>query len=182
MDICEYLEWRQAFLAKPIGTSLNTPRGKCIVGKSFTIDSPVRPNYHLKNRELEDAEYNLIYHGQDMSKEWKDKLYGDDDALYEAYKSLNIASLLTNGKRRMSRKNIIFNKECCLCYWQLHGDWLTVISRSWDIQRAGMSDLIIVNRAAIDLGCKFFRIVTLCNHVYEDREHIARRNDENIRL
>ena len=177
MDIGEYLEWRQAFLQKPIGTPLNTPRGKCIVGKSFTIDSLVRDNYHMKNRELEDAEYNLIYHGQDMSKEWKDKLYGDDNELYKAYKSLNISSLLTNGKRRMSRKNIIFNKECCLCYWQLHGDCLTVISRSWDIQRAGISDLILVNRIAKDLGCKFFRIVTLCNHVYEDREHIARRTN-----
>ena len=131
----------------------------------------------MQNRDLEDAEFNLIFHGQDMTPEWRDKLYGNDDDLYNAYKSLHVETLATNGKRRLSRKNIIFNKECCLCYWQLHGQELTVISRSWDIQRAGLSDLILVNRAAQMLGCKMFRIVTLCNHVYEDRNTIARRHD-----
>jgi hypothetical protein len=177
MDIAEYREWRRAFLANPVGTPLDTPRGKCIVGRDFTIHALVRHGWHMQNRDLEDAEFNLIFHGQDMSPEWRDKLYGNDDDLYNAYKSLHVETLATNGKRRASRKNIIFNKECCLCYWQLHGQELTVISRSWDIQRAGLSDLILVNRAAQMLGCKMFRIVTLCNHVYEDRNTIARRHD-----
>lgn len=177
MDICEYLEWRQAFLAKPTGHHLNTPRGGCIVGRDFTIHSVTRPDWHLKNRELEDAEFNLMMYGQDPTPEWKEKLYGDDAPLYLAYKGLHLESLTKNGKRRLSRKNIIFNKECCLCYWQLHGDELTVISRSWDIQRAGLSDLILVNRIALELGCKTFRLVTLCNHVYDNRDTIARRQD-----
>lgn len=179
MDLSEYLEWRQAFLLGPVGRPLNTPRGKCIVGKSFTLDWTVRPNWHLRNRELEEAEFNLIYYGKDMSPEWKEKLYGDDDELYEAYKTLHVGSLINNGKRRMSRKNIVFNKDCCLCYWQLHGDTLTVISRSLDVQRAGISDLVIINRAAKLLDCKDVHLVTLCNHVYKNRDTIARRTNEN---
>lgn len=178
MDIAEYLEWRRAFLTNPIGRPLDTPRGKCIVGRDFTIDALVRHGWHMKNKDLEDAEFNLIFYGKDMLPDWRAKLYGNDDELYEAYKSLHIETLATNGKRRLSRKNIIFNKECCLCYWQLHGTNLTVISRSWDIQRAGLSDLILVNRAAQMLGCKTFKLVTLCNHVYENRDVIARRMDE----
>lgn len=179
MDICEYLEWRQAFLQSPVGRPLNTPRGKCIVGKSFTLNWKARPDWHMKNRELEDAEFNLIYHGEDMNSDWKEKLYGNDEPLYQAYKSLHVETLLTNGKRRLSRKNIIFNKECCLCYWQLHGDELTVISRSLDVQRAGLSDLVIVNRIAVELGCSSCQLVTLNNHVYLDRDNIARRTNEN---
>lgn len=179
MDLCEYLEWRQAFLTRPIGRPLNTPRGRCIVGKSFTLNWRTNPNWHMRNRDIEDAEFNLIFHGQDMSSEMKEKLYGNDEQLYQAYKSLNIHSLLTNGKRRMSRKNIIFNKECCLCYWQLHGDELTVISRSLDVQRAGISDLVVINRCAHDLGCKNVQLVTLNNHVYDNRDEIARRTNEN---
>ena len=179
MDICEYLEWRQAFLQKPIGRPLNTPRGKCIVGKSFTLYWTARRDWHLRNRELEDAEFNLIFNGQDMSPEWKERLYGNDQLLYEAYKSLHISTLATNGKRRMSRKNIIFNRECCLCYWQLHGDELTVISRSLDVQRAGLSDVVIINRIAVELGCRNIQLVTLNNHVYENRDTIARRTNEN---
>lgn len=175
MNIHEYLEWRNKFLTAPIGRPLKTPRGNCIVGESFTIENEVIPDWHLRNRQLEDAEYTLIMFGQDMSPDWKERLYGNDTELYNAYKSLNIHSLITNGKRRMSRKNIIFNRECCLCYWQLHGDTLTVISRSLDVQRAGVSDMVIVNRAAIELGCKQFKVVTLCNHVYENRDVIARR-------
>lgn len=175
MDLCEYLEWRQEFLSNPVGRPLQTPRGSCVVGKSFTLDWTVRADWHLRNKQLEDAEFELIYHGKDMDPFWKDRLYGDDEELYQAYKSLHIATLLSNGKRRLSRKNIIFNKECCLCYWQLHGDQLTVISRSLDIQRAGLSDLVVVNRIAQNLGCKNVQLITLCNHVYDNRDEIARR-------
>lgn len=175
MNIHEYLEWRNKFLTAPIGRLLSTPRGNCTVGESFTVEDAVRPDWHLKNKELEDSEYNLIFKGQDMTPDWRAKLYGNDDDLYNAYKSLHIETLLTNGKRRLSRKNIIFNRECCLCYWQLHGDTLTVISRSLDVQRAGISDMVIINRAAIELGCNRFKVVTLCNHVYENRDVIARR-------
>lgn len=175
MNIQEYKEWRTSWLKKPTGPKLNTPRGKCTVGMNFEIYDKVRFDLHLKDRELEDAEFNLMFHGIDQSPEMKAKLYGDDEPLYRAYKSLNIHSLVTNGKRRMSRKNIIYNRECCLCFWHLHGDTLTVVSRSWDIQRAGLSDLVIINRAAIELNCTKFRIITMCNHVYDNRETIARR-------
>lgn len=175
MNLTEYTKWRQAFLNSPVGHPLSSPRGNCIVGESFTIENEVVPGWHLKNKDLEDAEYNLIMFGQDMTPEWRERLYGNDDELYEAYKSLNVISLIKNGKRRLSRKNIIFNKECCLCYWQLHGDTLTVISRSLDVQRAGLSDIVIINRAAIELGCTNFKIITLCNHVYENRDVVARR-------
>lgn len=179
MNIENYLDWRQAFLKLPIGDDLSTPRGDCIVSDRIIIQDNVKPNWHLKNRKLEDAEFKLMFYGADMDKAMKDKLYGNDEELYQAYKSLNISSLVTNGKRRLSRKNIIFNKECCLCYWQLHGDMLTVISRSWDIQRAGLSDLVIINRIAQLLDCKRIYVIGLCNHVYKDRENIARRHDEN---
>lgn len=179
MNIENYLDWRQAFLKLPIGDDLSTPRGDCIVSDRIIIQDNVKPDWHLKNRALEDAEFKLMFYGADMDKTMKDKLYGNDEELYQAYKSLNISSLVTNGKRRLSRKNIIFNKECCLCYWQLHGDMLTVISRSWDIQRAGLSDLVIINRIAQLLDCKRIYVIGLCNHVYKDRENIARRHDEN---
>lgn len=178
MDIAEYLEWRRGFMANPIGQELNSSRGKCIVGRDLTIDALVRHGWHMQNRELEDAEFNLIFHGQDMSPEWRQRLYENDDILYDAYKSLRIDQFL-KCERRTSRKNIIFNRECCLCYWQLRGNNLTVISRSWDIQRAGISDLIIVNRIAGELGCKSFTIITLNNHIYENRDVIARRQDAN---
>ena len=92
MDLCEYLEWRQEFLSNPVGRPLQTPRGSCVVGKSFTLDWVVRDNWHLRNRQLEDAEFELIYHGKDMDPYWKDRLYGDDEELYQAYKSLRIAT------------------------------------------------------------------------------------------
>ena len=177
MTIEEYLVWRKNFLALPLGKKLETPRGECIVGDSLFIEDDVRPNWHLKNRELEDAEFRLIMYSEDMSPEMHEKLYANDDKLYAAYKSLNLISLITNGKRRQSRKNIIQNSECCLTYWQLHDDTLTVISRSWDIQRAGLSDLVIANRVACVLNCARIRFVSLCSHVYTDRENIARRQD-----
>lgn len=176
-NIDSYLAWRKDVLYLPVGELLDTPRGECTVAEDFVIIDDVCPGLHMNNRELEDAEYNLIMHGTDQTPEWKKALYHNDDELYQAYKSLNIASLATNGKRRDSRKNIIFNAECCLCYWQLRGDTLRVISRSWDLQRAGFSDLVIVNRAAHELGCKKIMILSLCGHVYTDREHIARRKD-----
>lgn len=176
MTLLEYMAWRDRFLSghEP-GRLLNTPRGECLVGEQFMINCEVLDDWHLKNRELEDAEFNLIYFGGDMEPEWKEKLYGDDSDLYLAYKSLNLRTLKTNGKRRNSRKNIYFNKECCLCYWQLHGTELYVVSRSLDLQRAGKSDLVLINRVAKELGCKKWTLVCLCPHVYTDREHIARR-------
>lgn len=176
-----YLKWREKVLAKPVGTSLDTPRGRCTVLDSFILEMPVE-DWHLKNRALEDEEFNLMFMGEDQSILWRSKLYGDDDDLYKAYKSLHVAMLTRNGKRLMSRKNIIFNKECCLTWWQLHGDMLTVISRSLDIQRAGISDPVIINRAAQELGCKRWRLISLCTHVYDNRDTIARRNDANTHI
>ena len=116
MNLKQYIEWREEFLNTPKGRLLMSPRGECIVGEQLMIANETLDDYHLKNRELEDAEYELIFYGKDMSDEWKSRLYGDDDDLYNAYKSLNVHSLVNNGKRRLSRKNIIFNKACCLCY------------------------------------------------------------------
>lgn len=185
-DIDTYKVWRKQWLADTSGVPLDTPRGPCIVGPRLHICDTVQHDWHMKDRAIEDAEFNLIYIGQDMDKVMKDKLYGDDEKLYQAYKSLNIVRLgirvATKEKRAESRKNIIFNKECCLAYWQLHRDMLTVISRSWDIQRAGISDLVIVNRIAEALHCNQFELISLCTHAYCDRNHIARRNDESPRL
>lgn len=175
MNLNEYIKWREEFLDAPKGRVLMSPRGECIVGEQLMITSETLEDYHLRNHELEDAEYGLIFDGKDMSDEWKTRLYGDDDDLYNAYKSLNVHSLISNGKRRLSRKNIIFNKECCLCYWQLHGDELYVVSRSLDVQRAGKSDIIIVNRIAHDLGCTKWIMMCLNPHIYTDRSTIARR-------
>lgn len=178
LSIPEYLEYRNNILRLPVGDIVDTPRGECTVIDDFVVMDDVRPDWHMKNRELEDAEYNLIMHGIEQTPEWKAKLYENDEQLYQAYKSLMVASLTTNGKRRNSRKNIIFNRKCCLCYWQLRGNTLRVVSRSWDIQRAGISDLIIVNRAAAELGCKRFMLYSFCGHVYTNRDTIARRKDE----
>lgn len=177
----EYLFWRAETLHSPNGTPLMTPRGKCLVLESFLLEIPVA-DWGLRNSELEDAEFNLIFYGEDQPEDWKERLYGNDDDLYKAYKSLHVAMLTENGKRRMSRKNIIFNKECCLTWWQLHGDTLTVISRSLDLQRAGLSDPVIINRAAKKLGCKKWRLISLCTHIYENRGVIARRTNENLSI
>jgi hypothetical protein len=174
MNIDEYLAWRKSWLVNTTGTALDSTRGRCIVAHDIVIENNVRPEYHLKNRELEDAEYNLIFNGTDIEPVMKDKLYGDDETLYQAYKQLNISSF-KNVKRRDSRNNIIFNKTCCICYWQLAGDRLIVISRSWDIQRAGISDLVIVNRIAHELNCKSFLIHCFNPHAYTNRDRIARR-------
>lgn len=179
MNIEDYIRWRHHRLQNTHGVDVDTPRGPCKVFTPISITDCCVPPFHIKNKDLEDTEYNLIYHGIDMSPEWKEKLYGNDDALYDAYKSLNISTLATNGKRRFSRKNIIFNKECCLCYWQLFGNQLFVISRSLDVQRAGLSDLAIVSRAAFDLGCTAFTLQVLIPHVYNNRTEIARRHNEN---
>lgn len=178
MNLEEYIKWRQEFLANPKGRLLQSPRGECTVGEQFMITSPVIGDLHLGNTELEESEYRLIFWGDDMAPEWKERLYGQDDDLYNAYKSMKIFSLVNNGKRRWSRKNIIFNKECCLCYWQLHGDELYVVSRSLDLQRAGRSDIVIVNRAAQALGCSKWTLVCLNPHAYTDRSTIARRKDK----
>ena len=178
MNLEEYIRWRDNFLANPKGRLLQSPRGECTVGEQFMIKNDVVPGLHLGNTELEEAEYRLIFWGDDMAPEWKERLYGQDDELYNEYKSLHIFTLVNNGKRRLSRKNIIFNKECCLCYWQLHGDELYVVSRSLDLQRAGRSDIIIINRAAQALGCTKWTLVCLNPHVYTDRSTIARRKDK----
>lgn len=180
--IDDYLAWRAIWLKKPIGRFIMTPRGKCTLAPNFVIEGPVRTNFHMKNRDIEDAEFNLIYESIDQSPEMKEKLYSSDEFLYQQYKSLNIAQLLTNGKRRQSRKNIVCNPNCCLSYWQLFDDTLTVVSRSWDIQRAGLSDLVIINNIALKLGCDKFRLISLCAHVYEDRTKVARRTNENLGL
>jgi hypothetical protein len=185
-DIETYKLWRKQWLAQTDGQILDTPRGPCIVGPRLHIVDNVQPDWHMKDRAIEDAEYNLIYIGQDMEPAMKAKLYGDDEKLYREYKSLSIVRLgmrvASKEKRPESRKNIIFNKECCLAYWQLHKDTLTVISRSWDIQRAGLSDLVIVNRVAAALHCAKFELISLCTHAYVDRDHIARRYDEAARI
>ena len=176
LSLQEYLQWRQEVLNhdKP-GHVLQTPRGECSVVNQVMVQSEVLNDFHMKNFEIENAEFNLIYFGIDMDKDMKTRLYGDDEALYNEYRSLNIRSLANNGKRRDSRKNIIFNKQCCLSWWQLHGDELYVVSRSLDLQRAGLSDVVLVNRVARQLGCKHWTFVGLCNHVYTDRTKIARR-------
>ena len=176
LSLQEYLQWRQEVLSldKP-GRVLQTPRGECSVVSQVMVQSEVVNDFHMKNFEIENAEFNLIYFGIDMDKDMKTRLYGDDEALYNEYRSLNIRSLANNGKRRDSRKNIIFNKQCCLSWWQLHGDELYVVSRSLDLQRAGLSDVVLVNRIARQLGCKRWAFVGLCNHVYTDRTKIARR-------
>lgn len=175
MNLEQYIRWRENFLANPKGRLLQSSRGECTVGEKLMITNDVVPGLHLDNKGLEEAEYRLIFWGEDMTPEWKDRLYGQDDDLYNAYKSLKLFSLVNNGKRRLSRKNIIFNKECCLCYWQLHGDELYVVSRSLDVQRAGKSDIILINRAAIALGCTNWTLICLNPHVYTDRSTIARR-------
>lgn len=176
LSLQEYLQWRQEVLAadKP-GRVLQTPRGECSVVSQVMVQSEVLDDFHMKDFDIENAEFNLIYFGLDMDKDMKTRLYGDDEGLYKDYRSLNIRSLVTNGKRRDSRKNIIFNKYCCLSWWQLHGDELYVVSRSLDLQRAGLSDVVLVNRIARQLGCKRWTFVGLCNHVYTDRTKIARR-------
>lgn len=183
MNLTQYFRWRERFLSgKEPCRPLSTPRGDCQVGEQLYISDHVCPGWHLDNRALEDAEFNLIFTGTDMSPEWRAKLYGNDDDLYNAYKSLKLQTLATNGKRRFSRKNIYFNKECCLCFWQLHGDELYVVSRSLDVQRAGKSDLVLINRVAHDLGCTKWSLTCLCPHVYNDRTHIARRTNETSRI
>ena len=134
--ISDYLAWRDTQLRCGTGQPLDTPRGHCQVYDKVIIQDTVRPDWHMKNREIEDAEFRLLFYGTDMQPGMRERLYSNDDDLYNAYKSLRLVTLGTNGKRRNSRKNIIYRNECCLCYWQLHGDTLIVISRSWDLQRA----------------------------------------------
>ena len=175
LSLNEYLEWRKSVLAEPNGRKLQTPRGECTVVNQIMVQSEVVYDFHMKDFEIENAEFNLIFFGIPMDKNMKTRLYGDDEALYNEYLSLNIRSLANNGKRRDSRKNIIFNKQCCLSYWQLHGEELYVVSRSLDLQRAGLSDVVLVNRIARQLGCKRWTFVGFINHVYTDRTKIARR-------
>lgn len=176
MNLEQYFRWRDRFLSGQEPTrQLSSSRGECQVGEQLFISDNVLPDWHLNNKALEDAEFNLMFNGIDMSPEWKAKLYENDDNLYDAYKSLNLRTLATNGNRRFSRRNIYFNKECCLCFWQLHGNELYVISRSLDVLHAGKSDLVLVNRVANELGCNKWLLVCLCPHVYNDRTKIARR-------
>lgn len=176
MKLDEYLIWRDEMLMldRP-GHLLDTPRGECSVVSQIMVQNEARRDWHMRQRAIEDAEFNLIYLGLDMDPAMKEKLYGDDEDLYQEYKSLNLRSLTTNGKRRNSRKNIIFNKACCLCFWQLHADELYVVSRALDLQHAGKSDLVLVNRVAEQLGCSRWTFVGLCNHIYTDRTKVARR-------
>lgn len=172
MNIKEYLAWRDLYLKQPEGQIFMSNRGSCVIGPSFTIEDVVRDDWHMRARDIEDAEFNLIYFGADQPEVIKARLYDKDEALYNSYKQLKIERLKLGDRK--SRKNIICVPECCLCYWQVFNDTLIVISRSWDIQRAGLSDLVIANRVAKMLDCKYLRFVTLNNHVYLDREHIAR--------
>jgi hypothetical protein len=179
LSLQEYLRWRGEILAlKCPGRVVQTPRGECSVFNQVMVRNEVVDDLHMQNFDIENAEFNLIYFGLDMDKDMKNRLYGDDEDLYNEYRSLNIRSLATNGKRRDSRKNIIFNKQCCLSWWQLHGDELYVVSRSLDLQRAGLSDVVLVNRIARQLGCTRWTFVGLINHVYTDRTKIARRKDK----
>jgi len=180
MNIEQYLQWRQDWLKSPVGHNLLSHRGECIVGKRFIIEDKVRQDFHLKNRALEDAEFNLLFFGKDMDQAMKDRLYENDYDLYEAYKSLRVERLKL--KRRTSRKNIVFNSECCLCFWHLYRDTLTVMSRSWDIKTAGLSDLVIINRAALELDCDRIQVITLNNHVYKDTTKVARRTNAPISI
>lgn len=176
MNIADFKTWRKQELERDLSSAdkLIGARGPYVTLERIKIEDTVQPDLHLKNRAIEDAEFELVFNSKDPSPEMREKLYGNDDALYEAYKSLHIASF-ANVKRRESRNNVIVRKECCLCYWQLFCDELIVVSRSWDIQRAGLSDVVIVNRIAHELGCKRFSIYTLNNHIYENRDTVARR-------
>ena len=180
-NISTYTLWREKTLASGIehtGLRLQSPRGEYVKADQFVLATQVDQDFGLKNKEIEDAEFNLIMWGIEPSKEMYDKLYKDDRKLYDAYRSLEVATLATNGKRRDSRSNIVFNKRCCLCYFQLFADTLIVISRSLDLLRAGKSDIAVVNRIAQRLGCQRFTFICLNPHIYVDATKVARRTDE----
>ena len=113
-------------------------------------------------------EANIAYEPARMTAEEK-------DALLAAYRKLDLERHF-NQKRRLSRSNVVCVPECCLCYWQQHDQHLTVVSRSLDVKRAGLSDLVIVNRIALAQRCTTFTFHAVCPHIYTDSSKIARRS------
>lgn len=179
--IGEYRFWRKQMLADPPDDIIETARGTCHRLEPFIVHDHVDPDFHIKARDIEDAEFALIYHGKIIDPATIACLYENDDTLLTAYRKLGLERHL-NQKRRFSRNNVVCVPECCLCYWQQHDQRLTVISRSLDVQRAGLSDLAIVNRIALAQLCTTFTFHAVCPHIYTDSSKIARRSDEYTRI
>lgn len=170
----EYREWRKQMLAEPAGDTIETPRGSCIRLEPFIIYGKSNADFGIHANHIVDAEYALIFRNKIIDQAVIDKLYENDDALLAAYRKLDLERRF-NEKRRFSRKNIVCVPECCLSYWQLHDQHLTVVSRSLDIQRAGLSDIAVVKRVALAMCASTFTFHAVCPHIYNDRTKIARR-------
>lgn len=173
-DVKSYIEWRAQQLKRPTGNIYQTRRGEFVAVPQFTVQDTVQPDWHLHNRSIEDAEFNLIWDGTITNKLVIDALYENDDELLNNYKSLHICNLAN--RKMSSRNNVICNTACCLSYWQLINDTFITVSRSLDLRCAGLSDVIIVNRIAHMLGCKQFVFIANCPHIYTNDNKIARRS------
>lgn len=173
--IDEYKAWRKQMLANPPDDIIKTPRGTCHRLKPFIVHDRADSDFHLKSMEIEDAEFALVYHNKITNPTIIARLYENDDALLAAYRKLDLERHF-NQKRRLSRSNVVCVPECCLCYWQQHDQHLTVVSRSLDVKRAGLSDLVIVNRIALAQRCTTFTFHAVCPHIYTDSSKIARRS------
>ena len=69
LSLEEYLEWRKSVLAEPKGRKLQTPRGECTVVNQVMVQSEVIYDFHMKDFEIENAEFNLIFFGIPMDKQ-----------------------------------------------------------------------------------------------------------------
>ena len=178
MTIDDYMNWRKNILLFDTDSfpKIETRRGMCGVVSNFIIFDNVDKNRHMLNTQIEDAEFNLIYYGKEPSPETKERLYKDDDEMYNAYLNLRICRF--KNAITSSRNNVICEPKCCMNYWQLYLDTLFVISRSLDLKCAGISDIIVANRIAAELGARKLHITAIAPHIYIDRKNIARRKNE----
>lgn len=172
-NLAEYISWKNAMLRSPHGERITSKRGEYIQLHAFVITDIVNPDFHLKNKRIENAEFSLILDGKIYDAETINYLYENDDELLAAYKRLRIRRFADCNKK--SRNNVICEPKCCLAYWQINCDELSVVSRSLDMCRAGLSDVVVVNQAACLLGCKQFNITVVSPHIYMDKTKIARR-------
>lgn len=174
MTIDDYMNWRKSVLFDADSfPKIETRRGMCSVVSNFIIFDNVDKNRHMLNTQIEDAEFNLIYYGKEQSPKIKEQLYKDDDEMYNAYLNLRICRF--KNAITSSRNNVICEPKCCMNYWQLYLDTLFVVSRSLDLRCAGISDIIVANRIAAELGAQKLHIVAIAPHIYTDRKNIARR-------
>jgi len=172
LDFTQYTSWvAERKTGKVPGTAHTATRGAYCEFEPVCIHSYDRINPDDLSPTAR-AEFDLVWNGAINVKSIIDKLYEYDEQLLAAYKKLNVHNL--SGKDK-SRNNVTVVAECCLAYWSFVNGRLTVISRSMDIQRAGITDALVVAACAHKLGAAEWMLVNLHPHVYQRRDVVARR-------